>query len=132
MNTKRNRRRALTLGAAAVGAAVPALLLAGATGTANAAISDVNASSTGYYGVNVVIQSDKFNPSSGTCTYSSEPVLGSTDPGQLSPLPVYNVPFQLSPGGSQTLWFAGTATGTLWDTVITCSDGSSYYEQLSW
>lgn len=122
MNTTitRKKRYAAALAAAA---AAPALLFAGA-GTAQAYTS-VTPTGTGWYGVEVKISSwggNGFN-SGGRCTYSAEPILGTTDPGNLIPLPVYGVPFEMTPGTSQTLWFPGTPTGTDWNVAVTCTEG---------
>ncbi|WP_102145457.1 hypothetical protein [Mycobacterium hubeiense] len=106
------------LGAAAVGAAAPAMLLLGA-GAAQAA-TDLNTTSD-VAGVTVEIKS---TGSEGLCFYSAEPWFGWQT---VKPLPVYKVPFYLQKDQSHKLWFPGIQTGTVWKAKVECPVGGVDY-----
>lgn len=132
MSTTPNRKRfAKAVAGLAVAIGAPVLLFVGA-GTAQA-YPQVSTTNTGYYGVNVTIGDDGNGfERGGDCTYTAVPVAGSTDPGNLPPLPIYSVPFRMNVGGSQTLWFPGTSTGTDWNVTINCTEGGMAYDYVTW
>jgi hypothetical protein len=132
MNTKLNHKKSViaALGAAVAAAAVPAALFAGA-GTAQATTEvTANPNDSGVTvhvkstGIRLIAPLEVGGPgplneatlSSGACSYTAIPQT-------LGPIPVYNVPFTLTPGGTANLSFSGTQTGTTWDVTIHCNNG---------
>ena len=118
MNTTNNRKKSVLagVGAAVAGAAVPALLFAGA-GTAQGATKVQT--TTDALGVSVEITStgNWGSQSSGWCFYTATP----NPPG--AGVPVYKLPFYLQPGGTHKLWFPGIQTGTKWNITVECEHG---------
>jgi hypothetical protein len=116
------------LGIAATTVGAPAILLAGA-GTAQA--QSVVSTTTDALGVTVHIKSVglPLNKSGGACTYTAIPDPSTTDPGFLPPLPVYALPFQLTPGGTHDIWFPGIQTGTDWTVTVNCTEGVNSFSE---
>jgi hypothetical protein len=119
MSTTSNRKKLIisALGAVATGAAASAMLFAGA-GTAQA--STTVSATTDAFGVTIQVRSVGPGKSSGPCRYTAIPDYATTPAGKLPPLPVYNVPFDLTAGGKHNLWFPGLQTGTKWDVTVDC------------
>jgi hypothetical protein len=119
-----NHKKAITtaLGVAAAAVGAPAILFAGA-GSAQA--QSTVSTSTNAFGVTVHIKSwgAAANKSGGACTYTAIPDPSTTDPGYLPPLPVYAVPFHMTPGGAHDMWFPGIQTGTDWTVTVNCTEG---------
>jgi hypothetical protein len=125
-----NRKKVTTatLGVAATAVAAPAILFAGA-GSAQAQ-SQVS-TSTDALGVTVHIKSwgAAANKSGGACTYTAIPDPSTTDPGFLPPLPVYALPFHMTPGGAHDIWFPGIQTGTDWTVTVNCTEGVNSFSE---
>jgi hypothetical protein len=126
MSTTNNRTQliASALGAAVAGAAAPALLfLSAGTAQAHAGVS----ATSDALGVTIEIRSAgvEAEKSWGACLYTAIPDYSTTPAGELPPLPVYNVPFELTKGGLHHLWFPGFQTGTMWDVFVTCENGKN-------
>lgn len=121
MNTTFSTKKAVTvvLGVAAV----PALLVAGA----GAAQADSGVwTTTDALGVTAHVASYNgiFGPAAGgACSYTAIPDPGTTDPGFLPPLPVYAMPFHMTPGVTHDIWFPGIQTGTDWAVTVNCAQG---------
>ena len=115
MNTTQPRKKSVIAAVgAALAAALPAFLFAGA-GTAQAD-TWVN-TSTDALGVTVHVYSFGGPASGGWCSYTAVP----NGPG----VPVYGVPFYLQENGTHYLWFPGVQTGTTWNVDVSCANGAN-------
>lgn len=99
--------------------ALPALLVLGGAGTAQAETFVTTSSDA--LGVTIFVSSGGADPSGGSCTYTAVPV--NVPPGVLPPLPAH-VPFALQENQIHNIWLPGIQTGTTWSATVDCANGT--------